>query len=338
VNTDIIVVKASHLLPFISFLDGVNAPVELWLNQVNLDREMFSHPDNLVAEAPFWAFLELAAGYSNLADIGFQVTEQLSLDSFGVFGANVMWAESLYNALSSFISEMGQQSNCPPFWLVESDIGLWFYRLGTQGIKKGQWPVEQHVVSLMIQLVRGFTSKTWTPPYVHLQTNTLKGAEDTPSFKNSQVITNKLYTGVFIPLELLQNKALTHNKGVTLYKPAHKNRISTLNTQVLKALIAQSSYTRSFSAEQTAKALGMSVRQMQRILKQENSSFRALSEQVLFEQAKLKLANDSVSILDIAVEFGYSDAGNFTRAFKRWANLTPTQFRTSIANSITEAD
>ncbi len=327
VNTDITVVKASHLMPFISFLDGKGAPVEQLLSKVNLHREFFSHPENLVAEAPFWAFLELAAESQGIADLGFQVTEKLSLDSFGVFGAKVMQAKTLQYALSTFIADMGQQSNCPPFWLKENEHGLWFYRLGTQGIKKGHWVVEQHVVSMMIQLVRGFTSKGWTSPCVHLQSHTLIGAENTASFKKSQVFINKSYTGIFIPNALLLNKPISREKAISKEILTKKTCIGNVNSKVLKALISQSSYTRAFSVEQTAQALAMSVRQLQRLLKQENISFRELSEQVLFERAKILLNAVENSVLDIAFELGYSDAGNFSRAFKRWSGESPSQYR-----------
>jgi AraC-like DNA-binding protein len=327
VKTGITVVKASHLLPFISYLDEKKAPVDQWLQETSLHRGLFSHADNLIAEAPFWAFLELAAAHNGFADIGFQVTEQLSLNSFGVFGAKVMQADTLYQALTTFIAHMGQQSNCPAFWLEESAQGTWFYRLGTQGIKKGQWPVEQHVVSLMIQLVRGFSSVKWTPSVVHLQTNTVKGAEKTASFKNTQLIINKPFTGVFIPQAMLLNKANSQDELSPIATLIDQESISNVNSQVLKVLIAQSSHTRTFCAEKTAQSLGMNVRQMQRMLKQEQSSFRHLSEQVLFEQAKLILADNKMSILDIAVEFGYSDAANFSRAFKRWSGVSPSHYK-----------
>jgi AraC-like DNA-binding protein len=65
------------------------------------------------------------------------------------------------------------------------------------------------------------------------------------------------------------------------------------------------------------------------MLKQEQSSFRLLSEQVLFEQAKLMLADNNNSVLTIAIDFGYSDAANFTRAFKRWSGVSPSVYRQS---------
>lgn len=132
------VVKASHLQPFIDYLDSTDEPVDSLLAKVNLARTQFMRAENLIPEAPFWAFLGLVAQRQGFSDIGFKVTEQLSLDKFGVFGAKVMKSENLHQALKMFISDMGQQSNCPPFWLKKSDDGLWFCRLGTQGIKLRQ--------------------------------------------------------------------------------------------------------------------------------------------------------------------------------------------------------
>jgi AraC-like DNA-binding protein len=238
-----------------------------------------------------------------------------------------MQADTLHKALALFIADMGQQSNCPAFWLEEQAQGLWFYRLGTQGIKKGQWPIEQHVVSMMIQLVRGFTSKKWTPPAVHLQTHTLKGAQDTPSFKNSNVIISKPYTGILIPQAILPNKPLSQEELNVRYLPVQQENISGINSKVLKVIIAQSNYKVTYSAEHAAKSLGISVRQMQRLLKYEKTSFRELTEQVLLKQAQLMLAGESMSIIDIAIELGYTDAGNFTRAFKRWSGMSPSLFR-----------
>ena len=313
-------------MPFIAYLEGIGAPVDDLLSDVNLDRSYFIDPNNLVPEPPIWACFELAAERLNIPDLGFKVTEKLSLDSYGVFGATVMGAEHLNAALQVFIEQMGQQSNCPPFWLKPSEQGVWFYRLGTQGIKRGCWQVEQHVVSLMIQLVRGFTTSDWTPPFVDLQTNTIKGAEHCASFFNSQVVIGKEFTGIFIPSSILFNKPVIEGVTKFSYSGLFDEYIPKINSQVLKSLINQSRNTRDFTIEKTAQALDMSVRKMQRLLKEEGITFRHLTEQVLLEQAKVMLRGHH-NIIDIAIEFGYSDAANFTRAFKRWSGVSPTVFR-----------
>lgn len=328
-NTNITVVKASHLQPFIHFLDERGLPVDDLLNKVHMEREQLSCADKLVPEAPFWEFLDLVVTEFGIPDIGFKVTEQLSLDSYGIFGANVLQSETLHKALITFISTMGKQSNCPPFWLVRGEQGIWFYRLGAKGINKGKWPVEQHVVSLMIQLVRSFTASDWTSSCVHLQTHTLSGAESTSSFANSQVLIDKPYTGICIPFDVLDNRPVLIDETEIINTDLTVNSVNvpTITRQIIKELIAQSSYTRSLSAEQIAQTLAISVRQMQRILKQEDTTFRSISDEVLVEEAKKMLSNFNASVVDIAVEFGYSEAANFTRAFKRLSGMSPSEYR-----------
>ncbi len=66
---------------------------------------------------------------------------------------------------------------------------------------------------------------------------------------------------------------------------------------------------------------------MQRLLQKEGSSYRELSEQVLFKQSKIMLSTEQLSVLEVSLALGYSDAANFTRAFKRWSGLSPTQYK-----------
>jgi AraC-like DNA-binding protein len=45
------------------------------------------------------------------------------------------------------------------------------------------------------------------------------------------------------------------------------------------------------------------------------------------------LRDPARSIDEIAARLGYSDAANFTRAFRRWTGMTPRAFRRSINTS-----
>lgn len=83
------------------------------------------------------------------------------------------------------------------------------------------------------------------------------------------------------------------------------------------------------SIEAVASALAMSERNMQRCLKEENTNFRTL-----LDLERKKLAGEMVlkseePIINIAHKLGFSDSANFTRAFKRWFQCKPLDFRIS---------
>ena len=260
-----------------------------------------------------------------MPDLGFRVTEKLTLNDYGIFGEHVMQSANLSLALRTFIAQMGVQSNCPPFWLKEDDDGTWFCRLGTQGIKVGNWPIEQHVVSMMIQLIRGFTSTSWTPDKVYLQTNTLEGSEHTNTLINSDIKINKAVTAVFIDDEILLSPPRKLNSQSSNF--IEQSPIATNVSQLVTCVMQQRMDLRPYKIDDIGEALGVSSRQLQRLLKRDCCTFRELAEQTYFEQAKAMLANHKLSIIEIALELGYLDTANFTRAFKRWAGLSPRQYQ-----------
>ena len=71
----------------------------------------------------------------------------------------------------------------------------------------------------------------------------------------------------------------------------------------------------------------MSVRTLQRRLSDHGLHFNELLSEAKFTHAKMKLKTTEMSVIEVARSLGYSDAAHFTRAFKRWAGVTPSDFR-----------
>ncbi len=76
-----------------------------------------------------------------------------------------------------------------------------------------------------------------------------------------------------------------------------------------------------------AKALGLSARTMQRRLAEEKVRYSHLLQNTRKQLAQQYIANNQLAISEIAYLLGFSDQANFTRAFKRWTEQSPTQYR-----------
>lgn len=70
----------------------------------------------------------------------------------------------------------------------------------------------------------------------------------------------------------------------------------------------------------------MTPRSLQRRLKDENTSFNAVREQVRRDLTQRYLA-DNLSISEISFLLGFSEPSAFFRAFKRWTGMTPIEAR-----------
>ncbi len=76
-----------------------------------------------------------------------------------------------------------------------------------------------------------------------------------------------------------------------------------------------------------AKLLGVSVRTLQRHLRDEGTSFRAIRGEVRREEAISLLADSRLRISEVAERLGFRDVAGFDHAFKRWTGHTPRSER-----------
>ena len=99
-------------------------------------------------------------------------------------------------------------------------------------------------------------------------------------------------------------------------------------TQMTKQVIQADLLAKVVSEVTTvAGALQMSPRTLSRRLYEEGASFSTLNVQVRVEHAKALLLNTTKLISQIAEEAGFTDVGNFSRAFRRVFGQTPSGMR-----------
>jgi AraC-like DNA-binding protein len=100
---------------------------------------------------------------------------------------------------------------------------------------------------------------------------------------------------------------------------AHQIRVACLNNR-----------GRVSNAQDVARSLGLSVRTMHRRLAEEGFRFQAIADEVRQVAAAGLLRSSPLSIDEIAVRVGFSEAANFRRAFRRWTGASPTQYRQQV--------
>ncbi len=95
--------------------------------------------------------------------------------------------------------------------------------------------------------------------------------------------------------------------------------------QVRQVLLANLMRPMSFS--DIAGHLNMSGRTLRRKLREENTSFRRLADDLRMQMAIKYLRDTDLTVEDIAEVLGFSEAANFRHAFRRWTKAEPHQFR-----------
>ena len=84
-----------------------------------------------------------------------------------------------------------------------------------------------------------------------------------------------------------------------------------------------------FSEASVADSLNLSTRTLQRRLSEEGTSFKVLLDEARRELAMRFIGEQRYSIKETSYLLGFSEPGNFSRAFRRWTGTSPSQYRGS---------
>lgn len=84
------------------------------------------------------------------------------------------------------------------------------------------------------------------------------------------------------------------------------------------------------SAEHIAHTLHLSLRSLQRHLADEGCRYDLLLNQCRQNLALQHMRNQACSLSEVAYLLGFADTSSFSRAFKRWTGMTPSQYREGL--------
>lgn len=98
---------------------------------------------------------------------------------------------------------------------------------------------------------------------------------------------------------------------------------------MLRVVMAELARSGAPSVTRSAARSSTSVRTLQRRLAAEDANHRAILGAARFEVACLLLRSTDLPVQAIAGILGYSAPSGFSRAFRRWAGMTPRAYRAS---------
>lgn len=139
------------------------------------------------------------------------------------------------------------------------------------------------------------------------------------------------FDAVYLNYPLMQSeeslKKLLRNTAVSLFVPPQNTQLLTAQ---IRALLGRD-FTKEFPEfEEVAAQLALTPQTLRRRLKEENSSYQGIKDQVRRDAAIYYLSRPQLGIAEIAQLMGFSEPSTFHRAFKKWTGLTPGEYRQGL--------
>lgn len=324
--------RASQLLHAAAILEDSGLSPERILRRAGLPMWHYCGPEELIPSRDIYVFMQHAARATGTETFGLCVGESNALESLGTFGKVVSRSLTTYHALDTVCRLAPRFTSVSRFWLAEDADGLWLCRRPVKIIDVGHRQVEHYSLMQMIKAVRLGAGPGWVPARIALQSDPLPALEETEALAGAEIRYRQSATAIAIPRPLLARAVSRTPGNARAVEQKSLNRLhSTAPARDFAGSIRQVAGTLLHEGyphiDSVAEIIGLSGRTLQRRLRADGITYSDLVEQARFLAAGNLLQDSGIRITEIAMDMGYSDAAHFSRAFRRWAGITPREFR-----------
>lgn len=325
-------VRANIIAGFVQRLENYGAPVDRLLSETKLPALKFQNSELLFPLKQVFEFYERAARAEGCDNVGFLVGQQTQIKDLGAFGLLLHHSLTLHDAIQTAIHMIRSYNSGDRIWLTEQGDQIWLCRKFVDDLRLGRQYADQHSVMIMIHLVQLAAGVEWQPTDIRFEAREPKSLDEIEFLAKVNLHFDQDATAIAIPRSLLKlpiRHAETCNseRVCTAYQALHRSAPATTVPGSIRQIIAAQLKDSCPDIQIVADVLGMSVRTLQRQLSEVDLTYSQLVQQVRFDQAIQLVSNPSIRLNDISTELGYTDAANFTRAFRRWVGVTPSEFR-----------
>jgi AraC-like DNA-binding protein len=299
--------------------------------------DQFTDPDT---EIPYLAASRLLArcvADTGCRHFGLLVGERAGPSSLGVAGFMLQSAPDVGTALRSLVQhlDLHDQGGVPTLFIRGGVTGLG-YAIHQSGAKATD-QIYDLSIAVACNIMRRLCGEEWNPTEVLLPHRTPQDLVPFRRFFRAPLGFNADQCAVVFPTHWLDHRipgadALLYRhlekEAAGLHELREANIVSELRGLLHKALL-----TGKCTTGDIARQLCMHERTLNRRLREEGTSFHQQLDDIRYAMARQYLAESEMPIARMAKALNYSDVSAFSRAFKRWAGITPAQWRTRSASS-----
>jgi AraC-like DNA-binding protein len=324
-------IRARYLQAFARATHAVGGRPQRLAEELGIPEKVFEDPDAVHPANQLFAFAGMAARATGRKDLGL-VAGRAKLEAHGDFGTKVIGSPTLHQAMVSFCTEALKEYSRAFFWIQRRGETIWFCRHKIDGDRDERLQVELYLVELMLQTVRTVAGPQWQPREIWLQTDEVAALRDTKTLARLNVSFSRPILAIPVPRRLIsrtiprtyRSRARVNGQPPRPERPdlPTQDLVESME-QVVRLYLGGSLLTIDVLAE----AVGVSVRTLQRRLSAAGTTFSRLVGEVRMRTALPLLEDPSNLLTEIAFDLGYSHPAHFTRAFRRWAGMTPSEYR-----------
>ncbi|KJV10868.1 AraC family transcriptional regulator [Elstera litoralis] len=317
----------------VEFIENQGGNAESVLHRAGIDVSWLTDPTLPLDLAAYVQMMEESAAQTGNGNFGLWYGQQFLPQNLGLIGGVTLAAPTLLSALEALagLFPYHQQVTHTAFREAGGMVAL-EYRILDGAILARRQDAEL-TMGMFVNVLRAVFGPAWSPEEVHFehprpeQTQEHARAFQAPLHwgqRTNALIFKRPADDIAMPgadvkqMDRLRRQLLHAAHGSAGEVPL----IRRVQAEIRSRLVDGTPYI-----EDVAEALNIRRWTLQRALADEGVSFSDMVERVRHQLARLYVQQTHVPIADIAFLLGYSEISAFSRAFTRWFDHSPRQFR-----------
>lgn len=286
------------------------------------------------AQLIFWTAVQEV---SDDGDIGLHLAEKMPLFKGQVLQYLFLSSSTFGDGLSRALNYQRLLSDASQTSLVEED-GFAFIVIDTASDAVRQIRhLNECMAAALINFFKYVTSGGFTPSQLCFSHSAPENTSEHQRIYGCEVLFDQPDTRIRFSPEMLEIPSLhAEPELLHLHEKLASEHVAKLERQdvVVKVnrIIGEILETGQVNLEQVADRLGIKPRTLRTRLSEANTNFNQLLADYRCNLAKRLLAGTEESIDEIVYLTGFSEPSTFYRAFKRWTDLTPIEYRNQKRN------
>jgi AraC-like DNA-binding protein len=271
-------------------------------------------------------FLELVARMEGFPLFGIHAALQRPLAAIRSLHLDLVDCANLHQVLSRFMERARRQGTTADYHLEYENEQVWLLHRPSLP-RANALQADLYILAGMIEAVRLVAGPQWRPPKILLSARFSRHVAQSEYFGCDTIRFDQACRGIALPRQLLalENPPQPPQAKQTpdLPDPFPRSGLADRLQAIIPAYLANSQLNETTLTRIT----GMSFRSLQRRLAREGKSYSRIVTNARQQMAEQLLRENSKKLAEIARQLGYSNLPNFTRAFRRWSGITPSEYR-----------
>lgn len=323
---------ATVWLMMLKMLEVQGVDVDLLMHDIGVAPEILRQPDaRLPSRLTDLAFERAVVAIDNPA-FGLQAARYWHPSNLGTLGFAWLSCVTLRRGLRRMERYAKILGNRFTYTCIDQPDGLRFVYDHGRGNAEIGWPIADFTLSIIVDMCRTNIGENLVPQRVCLRRPPPADIKPYVDFFGGEVLFGQdedsflLDAATADTLLPTANRAMAATFDEILAGQLSELVADDLATRCRTYLLHHLTSGEPSEAEMAA-AMGLSRRGMQRRLSELGWSYKRLVDDTRTELAKRYIADPRKSLTEIAFLLGFSEQSAFSRAFRRWVGVSPSEYR-----------